>query len=120
MAKKKTLEDPHLIFSFSYLHGLRYGIRLYTKGTWLKMHVDRPDTHIVSCIINVDQDNDEHEPYPLQILDHDGNEHKVIMDVGDMVMYEGATCAHGRYEPFKGRYFANVFTHFKPALHQNQ
>ena len=43
-----------------------------------------------------------------------GTLHSVVMQPGDMVMYEGASCAHGREEPLKGRYFANAFIHFKP------
>lgn len=89
-----------------------YGIRLYTRGTWLAMHVDRPDTHIISAIINVDQEVEE--PYALQIMDHEGVVHSVTLEPGEMILYEGATCAHGRTEPLKGKYYANLFVHFRP------
>ncbi len=58
------------------------------------MHVDTVNTHVVSAIINVDQDVDE--DWPLLILDHDGNEHNIIMQPGDMVLYESARLLHGR------------------------
>ena len=90
-----------------------YGLRLYTSGTWLAMHVDRPDTHIISGIINVDQDVEE--PYALQIVNHQGVEHNITMDPGEIVLYEGATCSHGRRIPLKGKYYANLFVHFRPA-----
>ena len=90
-----------------------YGIRLYTRNTWLAMHVDRPDTHIISCIINIDQEVEE--PYPLQIMDHEGVLHSVTLEPGEMVLYEGATCAHGRTNPLRGKFYANLFVHFKPA-----
>lgn len=47
-----------------------YGIRVYTNKSTLAMHVDRWDTHVVSAIINVDQDTAK--PWPLQITDHAG------------------------------------------------
>ncbi|KAG1674272.1 hypothetical protein FOA52_013461 [Chlamydomonas sp. UWO 241] len=88
-----------------------YGVRIYTRGSWLKLHVDRADTHIISAIVNIDQDVDE--PWPLQIRDHAGNQHNVTIEPGEMVMYEGAVCEHGRQVPFNGRWFANTFIHFK-------
>jgi hypothetical protein len=32
-----------------------YGIRVYTRGCVLRSHVDVPETHHISAIINVDQ-----------------------------------------------------------------
>ena len=32
-----------------------YGIRRYTRGSVLRMHVDTTVTHVVSAIVNVDQ-----------------------------------------------------------------
>lgn len=58
------------------------------------MHVDTRKTHVVSAIINVDQDVDE--PWELLILDHLYQEHRVNMAPGDMVLYESAKLLHGR------------------------
>ncbi len=58
------------------------------------MHVDTVSTHVVSAIINVDQEVDE--DWPLLIQDHQGNEHKLIMKPGEMVLYESAKLLHGR------------------------
>lgn len=41
----------------------------------LRDHVDIGETHIVSAIINVEQDVDK--DWPLMILDHQGNRHMV-------------------------------------------
>ncbi|CAM9099657.1 unnamed protein product [Phaeothamnion confervicola] len=90
-----------------------YGIRLYTNGSWLANHIDTKNTHVISTIINVDQDVEE--DWELEIFDHAGAAHHVTMVPGDMVLYESATCVHGRPVPLKGKYFANVFTHFKPV-----
>ena len=32
-----------------------------------------------------------------------------------MILYEGASCAHGRPTPLKGRFMANVFLHMGPT-----
>lgn len=58
------------------------------------MHVDTVFTHVVSCIINVDQDVEE--DWQMLILDHDDNEHWVTMKPGDMLLYESAKMLHGR------------------------
>jgi prolyl 4-hydroxylase len=59
------------------------------------MHVDTVSTHVVSAIINVDQGEIEKD-WPLLILDHDDNEHNVVMKPGDMLLYESAKLLHGR------------------------
>lgn len=56
-------------------------------------------------------------PWPLDILDHKGARHMVTVVPGEMIMYEGASCAHGREEPLNGDWFANMFVHFSvPSL----
>jgi hypothetical protein len=39
--------------------------RKYTNGSVLRMHVDTVNTHVVSAIINVDQQLDEEVSYVL-------------------------------------------------------
>lgn len=91
-----------------------YGIRVYTEGAVLATHVDRMPL-ISSAIVNVAQDVDE--PWPIEVIGHDGKAHNVTMEPGDMVLYESHSILHGRPFPLKGRYFANVFIHFEPTGH---
>jgi prolyl 4-hydroxylase len=88
-----------------------YGIRIYKNGAILAPHVDR-NPLVASAIINVAQDVDE--PWPLEVIGHDGKAHNVTMVPGDMVLYESHSVIHGRQFPLKGRYMANVFIHFEP------
>merc|ERR1712151_199412 len=88
-----------------------YGIRVYEEGAILATHVDRLPL-VSSAIINVDQDVDE--PWPLEVIGHDGKAYNVTMEPGDMVLYESHSVLHGRPFPLKGRFFANVFIHFAP------
>jgi hypothetical protein len=60
-----------------------YGIRVYPEGAVLATHVDRLPL-VASAIINVDQDVDE--PWPLEVIGHDGKAHNVTMVPGDLVL----------------------------------
>jgi len=53
-----------------------YGVRVYKNGSTLVNHVDRSETHVVSCIFHLGHDLDE--PWPLEIEDHDGTVHAVM------------------------------------------
>ena len=89
-----------------------YGLRDYQRGNTLRMHVDRVATHIVSSVLQVAQDVDA--PWPLTVRCA-GADHQVYLEPGQMVLYEGAACAHGRPEPLNGRSFVNLFVHYKPV-----
>jgi len=88
-----------------------YGIREYREESVLSPHVDR-NPLINSCIINVAQDVEE--PWPLEVIGHDGIARNITMEPGDMVLYESHSIIHGRPFPLKGKYYANAFIHFKP------
>ena len=91
-----------------------YGIRIYRPGSILATHVDRLPL-VSSAIIQVAQDLDE--PWPVEVYSHDGKAHNVTMLPGDMVLYESHSTMHGRPFPLKGRFYANIFVHFKPIDH---
>ena len=88
-----------------------YGIRSYNKGAILDTHVDRIKTHHISCIILVDEDSNT--PWPLHIMNNAGVWEEVIIKPGQMILYESATCEHGRVKPFDGNFFRNFFVHYK-------
>ena len=97
-----------------------YGIRSYGKGSNLIMHRDRVETHHVSSIIMVDKDlrcgcqNKEFgNDWGLDIVDHNGEEHKVFMEPGDILLYESAVCLHGRRDSFEGNFYRNFYVHYK-------
>ena len=90
-----------------------YGIRIYKEKAVLKPHRDRLETHIISAIINVDQD--VNQDWPLSIEDNFYREHHVLLKPGDMFFYEGGRLKHGRPQALNGSCFANIFCHFKPV-----
>lgn len=88
-----------------------YGIRSYGPGSWLHIHRDRIDTHVLSCIVHVaDQSN---QPWPLDFIDHDAVHHQVIFKQGTMLFYE-SLCPHGRASEFDGDYYRNMYFHWRP------
>jgi len=89
-----------------------YGVRNYYNNSWLREHVDIGETHIISAIINVAQD--VMEPWPLSILDNDGNRHWVELEQGDIVPYESSTCIHGRPTRCNCSSYSGIFVHYKP------
>lgn len=89
-----------------------YGIRNYARGSSLKMHSDIQDTHIISVILNIAQQVDE--DWPLEIDDHMGRRHSVLLSPGEALLYEGARLSHGRPTPLVGDDYANIFLHFRP------
>mmetsp|Transcript_6904 Transcript_6904/g.9889 ORF Transcript_6904/g.9889 Transcript_6904/m.9889 type:complete len:368 (+) Transcript_6904:92-1195(+) len=94
-----------------------YGIRIYTQGSILSTHVDRLPL-VSSAIINVH--SDVNEPWPLEVVGHDGFAYNVTMEPGDMVLYESHSVLHGRPYPLNGNYVANLFVHFEPTGHSDR
>jgi prolyl 4-hydroxylase len=89
-----------------------YGLRVYTRGAVLEPHRDREETHIIGAILNIEQQSNV--DWPLEIEDHAGKNHSLVLKPGDIVFYESALLKHGRPVPFKGDRFVNVFCHFMP------
>jgi len=92
-----------------------YGIRANRNGSSLVMHYDKIETHVISSIVHIahEYDNDD-EPWPIEIEDHDGVLHAVSLKAGQMLFYESAVCAHGRRQLLKGRYYGSLFLHYQP------
>jgi len=95
--------------------------RLYKKGDILKRHKDRPSCEI-STTVNLGGD-----PWPI-FIDSTGSNNvideyknimkpnapkgtKVLLDVGDMLVYSGCELEHWR-EPFEGDVCGQVFLHY--------
>ena len=110
--KKETGLD--LIPTYSYS-------RIYKNGDILKRHKDRPSCEI-STTLNLGG-----EPWPIfidgtgadSVIDEYRQIHKpnappgtkVLLDVGDMLVYSGCELEHWR-EPFEGNTCAQVFLHY--------
>jgi len=95
--------------------------RIYKNGDELKRHKDRPSCEI-STTVNLGG-----EPWPI-FIDDTGTDNvideyknimkpdapkgtKVLLDVGDMLVYSGCELEHWR-EPFEGNTCGQVFLHY--------
>jgi prolyl 4-hydroxylase len=106
--------DPKVYAGSRELQGSAcYGVRKYVRGNTLQRHVDRLDTHAISAILNIGQENVE-VPWTLEIVDHQGINHSVTMEPGEMILYESARLVHGRPHPLKGDAYYNLFVHYRP------
>ena len=93
-----------------------YGVRLYQNGSSLVMHHDKVQTHVISSILHIGhQYDDDDEPWPIEIEDHEGNLHSVSLEPGQMLFYESAKCLHGRMQELKGKYYGSIFLHYAPT-----
>lgn len=62
-----------------------YGIRVYTNGSSLVMHNDKPFTHVISSIVFLGAEYDDKDiEWPIQIEDHDGKFHEVNLQPGQV------------------------------------
>ena len=90
-----------------------YGLRVYGRGQTLIRHADHVETHVISSIVHVAADVDE--PWPLVVEDAEGDRHEVVLEPGQMLLYEGAKLPHSRPAPLRGRYYASLFLHYRPV-----
>ena len=92
---------------------LAYGFRLYRNESSLLMHIDKSDTHVISCILHIDS-SDDAEPWPIVIEDYTGMTNEIVLTPGDMLFYESSKCLHGRPSKFIGSWYSSVFVHYFP------
>jgi hypothetical protein len=109
-SKMEELTAIDLVPTYSY-H------RLYTIGTELKEHSDRPSCEISTTLClgydvsNVDANKYPDWDWPMFIEEKDGTKVPVHMKPGDMIIYRGCELKHWR-EPFWGNNHAQVFLHY--------
>lgn len=98
-----------------------YGIRVYHQGSILAAHVDRLPL-VISAIINVAQGG-LYEPWPLEVIGHNGKARNITLDPGEMILYQSSSIIHGRPFPLQGdasAFYADVFLHFEPLNYSEE
>ena len=118
LQKVKPIMEKHTGLKLSETYSYS---RIYKKGDELKRHKDRPSCEI-STTLNLGGD-----PWPIfidgtgadSVIDEYKNIHKpnapkgtkVLLEVGDMLVYSGCELEHWR-EPFEGNVCGQVFLHY--------
>ena len=70
-----------------------YG-RVYTNQSVIPPHVDA-EPFVISAVIRVAEE-DMDEPWIIEMIGHDRKAYNVSLEVGEMLLYEGASVIHGR------------------------
>lgn len=105
-----------------------HGIRVYLNGSSLVMHLDWPDTWVVSATINLrtvpsgetsggGSSGEKTWPFALRSgLEwlRGANATNIYHEEGEALLYEGSRLWHGRPEPFQGEEYSAVFVGFAP------
>ena len=110
LEQMQTLTGKELVPTYSY-H------RLYTTGTDLKRHKDRPSCEISTTIClgydnsNVDASKYPDWDWPIFVKEKNGKEIPIHMKPGDMIIYRGCELEHWR-EPLWANNHAQVFLHY--------
>jgi hypothetical protein len=95
-----------------------YGMREYPDGSFLKNHVDRIDTHVLSVtmvVAKADMAAAEKRPWPLEVVQWSGDHVRYDHPAGTMVLYESSKLPHGRPFRNRGGLHVGAFLHFKPT-----
>lgn len=58
--------------------------------------------------------SDDAEPWPIVIEDYSGKTNSVVLQPGDILLYESAKNFHGRPNVFNGSWYTSLFVHFYP------
>lgn len=99
--KMQKVLERDLVMNYSY-------VRLYEKGSILPKHKDRPACAI-STTLNLGGDI-----WPIYIQRDGEREDEIILNPGDLLMYQGCDCVHWRNE-FQGKLCGQVFLHYDEA-----
>jgi len=96
-----------------------YGQREYPDRSFLKNHVDRIDTHVLSVTLSIsklDKEKAEAHPWPIEVVDWEGKHVRYNHPAGTMVLYESAKLMHGRPYRNAGGTHLGAFCHFSPVV----
>uniref|UniRef100_A0A061RLD4 Uncharacterized protein n=1 Tax=Tetraselmis sp. GSL018 TaxID=582737 RepID=A0A061RLD4_9CHLO len=112
----EILHDLKLLFSewvgMSLLPTSARGFHFFPEGYVEEDHVDPVESEVVSGILHVDSDTEE--PFPLQILQRDGQVVSVNTKPGQLIMFQGSKRIHGYTNSLRGRFFASISLGYRP------
>jgi len=105
-----------------------YGIREYHEGHWLRKHVDREETHVISATISIAKfptgggivnstGPTANDPWPLEGVNWQGENIVYPHAPRTIILYESAKFIHGRYmtNPMNtGGVHLGAFLHYAP------
>jgi hypothetical protein len=90
------------------------GIRLDRNQSFAVMSLNRVETDVISVLFHIDSSYDA-QPWPVYIEDFEGRTHEISLTPGDILLYEGAKCFHGRPKKSNGSWHATMVARFYPS-----
>ena len=110
MIMAMSTEDVGNIVGKSLIPQYTYA-RIYKNDSVLERHKDRPECeYSVSLCLGGDYET----PWPIWIKDFSDGDHKVALNQGDMLVYQGTKLEHWR-EKFEGNAQYQLFMHYVDA-----
>jgi hypothetical protein len=109
-----------------------YGLREYKRDSWLRNHIDRIETHVLSVTFSIaklhptedrlltPEEESQYPTWPIEVISWDGRVHRYSHPGGTMVLYESARLVHGRPYHNTGPGHLGAFVHFKPLFKTNK
>ena len=97
--------------------GIVTRIRMYPKGSRVRMHVDELESgHVIGAILQIAQDpnTEKNGEWPLEVINFNGKREEILMKPGHMVLFESSRLVHGRPKTLKGEYYVNSFFYYVP------
>lgn len=88
-----------------------YGAIEYSYGSKLVMNRARKETHVLSALLNIDQQ--VNTPWPLDFVDQEGIHHEITLETGEILLYE-SLCPHGRTKALDGTFYKACYFHWMP------
>eukprot|EP00041_Stephanoeca_diplocostata_P030446 m.921944 g.921944 ORF g.921944 m.921944 type:complete len:660 (+) comp23757_c0_seq63:204-2183(+) len=90
-----------------------HGLRKYSTGSQVDMHVAKSEAHVFSVLMNVRSNTKK--PWTVQIRNrHTGEIETVTVGPDHMLLYAGRACEHGRLEASDGEVI-NAYAHYAPS-----
>lgn len=87
-----------------------YGVRSFRRNSSLKPYCDTRDTHVISAVIHLGDSSDQ--PWSFYFEDNYYRKHNIYFREGDLFLYEGARCIHGRPNKYKGDDWRTIYVHY--------
>lgn len=94
------------------------GFRTFTTGQSERPRTLRAESHVITtiyCIDNSTNDGADPPPWPVYVVDHDGNQHEIPLRVGQALRYESASCPAGFPHPLAAGSMTLLLVHYRPT-----
>ena len=91
-----------------------YPILEYRNRSLVTSHLGNLQSHVFAVLMVIDKDLGNASDWIFDIVGHDGVRKNLTLEVGEMLIYEAATCLLGNPFPFEGNRFVTATIFYRP------